>query len=68
VRVLLEEVVLDGPDVVEAELVGEAHLLERVLVDLPLGVRRPRAGHRQLHEYAELHGRPLALLLMSIKI
>ena len=36
VRVLLEEVVLDRPDVVEAELVGQAGLLERV-------VGRPRS-------------------------
>ena len=33
VGVLLEEVVLDRPDEVEAELVGEARLLQRVLVD-----------------------------------
>ena len=32
VRVLLEEVVLDRPHGVEAELVGETHLLEGVLV------------------------------------
>ena len=31
VRVLLEEVVLDLPDVVDAEPVGELDLLERVL-------------------------------------
>ena len=33
VRILLEEVVLDRPHPVEAELVGEARLLERVAVD-----------------------------------
>ena len=38
-RVLLEEVVLDLPDVLEAELVGELDLLERVL---KAGARRPR--------------------------
>ena len=43
VRVLLEEVVLDGPDEVEAELVGEPHLVERVLVHLALDAR-PRTA------------------------
>jgi hypothetical protein len=36
VRVLLEEVVLDLPDVVEAQLVGQLDLVERVLQQ-PLG-------------------------------
>ena len=39
VRVLLEEVVLDGPHRVEAELVGQPRLLERVAVDGLLGGR-----------------------------
>ena len=56
VRVLLEEVVLDRPDVVEAQFVGEAHLLQRVLVGLSFRVARPGAGDRELHEQAEFHG------------
>ena len=56
VRVLLEEVVLDGPDRVEAELVGQPHLLERVLVHLPLDAGRERPRHRQLVEDPEAHG------------
>ena len=44
VRVLLEEVVLDLPHVVDAERVGELDLLERVLDQLVLGVRRPTAA------------------------
>ena len=44
VRVLLEEVVLDGPERVEAHLVAEHRLLERVLVRLVLLVGRPRAA------------------------
>ena len=43
VRVLLEEVVLDGPERVEAHLVAEDGLLDRVLVGLVLLARRPRA-------------------------
>ena len=44
VRVLLEEVVLDLPGVVEAEPVGELDLVERVLEEPVLAVRVPVAG------------------------
>ena len=44
VRVLLEEVVLDLPHVLDAELVGELDLLERVLDQLRARCRRPRAA------------------------
>ena len=44
VRVLLEEVVLDLPDVVEAEAVGELDLVERVGDQALARRRRPRAG------------------------
>ena len=43
VRILLEEVVLHRPGVVDAQPVGEFHLVERVLHQLPLVVGRPRA-------------------------
>ena len=39
-RILLEEVVLDRPDPVESELVGEPGLLERVAVDAAARRRR----------------------------
>ena len=55
VRVLLEEVVLDLPHVVDAELVGELDLLERVLEQLVLGVVGPRPRQLVLVEDAELH-------------
>ena len=58
VRVLLEEVVLDGPERVEAHLVAEDRLLDRVLVRLVLLARRPRARDRDLVEQRELHARP----------
>ena len=44
VAVLLEEVVLDLPHVVDAEPVGELDLVERVLEQLVLVVGGPRAG------------------------
>ena len=55
VRVLLEEVVLDLPHVLDAELVGELDLLERVLDQLALGVVGPRTRVLVLVEDAELH-------------
>ena len=71
VRVLLEEVVLDGPHLVEAQLVGQPHLLERVLVDRALGLARPRPRHRELVEEAELHGlllgSPAALIIARLR-
>ena len=55
VRVLLEEVVLHGPERVEPHLVAEHGLLDRVLVRLVLLVRRPRSGDGDLVEQRELH-------------
>ena len=55
VRVLLEEVVLDLPHVLDAELVGELDLVERVLDQLLLAVLGPRARELVLVEDAELH-------------
>src|SRR5260370_39954064 len=57
VRVLLEEVVLDGPEGVEADLVAEDGLLDRVLVGPVLAVAIPRASDGDLVEERELHGR-----------
>ena len=47
---------LDGPDGVEAELVGQADLLQGVHVHLALGLALPRSRHGQLVEDPELHG------------
>src|SRR5207302_1542922 len=58
VAVLLEEVVLDLPAVLDAELVGELALLERVLQQRVLGVLVPRTRQLVLVEQAELHGNP----------
>ena len=55
VRVLLEEVVLDLPHVVDAEGVGELDLLQRVLDQLLLAALLPRAGVLVLVEDPELH-------------
>ena len=55
-RVLLEEVVLDHPGVVVAKLVGELELVERLLQQVVLAGRRPRARQLVLVEHAEFHG------------
>ena len=55
VAVALEEVVLDRPHPVEAELVGEDRLLEGVLVHEALAVAVERRGHGELEEDAEAH-------------
>ena len=53
--VLLEEVVLDLPHVVEAEGVGQRDLVEGVVEEAVLGVFVPRATDLVLVEDAELH-------------
>ena len=58
--VFLEEVVLDGPDGVEAEFVGGADLFEAAVVDGVLDVVFPGAGDGDFVEDAEAHGgRPI---------
>src|SRR3954463_6294779 len=54
-RVLLEEVVLDLPDVVVPERVHELDLIEGVLQQLVLAVRTPRPRELVLVEEPELH-------------
>jgi hypothetical protein len=56
VRVLLEEVVLDGPERVEADLVAEHGLLDGLLVGAVLALGIPGPRHRDLVEQRELHG------------
>src|SRR2546423_9605806 len=58
VRVLLEEVVLDLPDVIEAERVGQLDLFEGVPQQLFLGPGGPRPGQLVLVEQSEPHGAP----------
>ena len=55
VRVLLEEVVLDLPHVVQAQAVGQLHLLERLGDQALLGAVVPGAGELVLVEDAEAH-------------
>ena len=55
VRVLLEEVVLDGPEGMEPGLLTEDGLLERVLVRGVLLAVREGLRHRDLVEQRELH-------------
>ena len=56
VRVLLEEVVLDGPDRMESHFVGDPHLLQAAVIDLMLDVVLPGSGHGDFVEDAEFHG------------
>src|SRR5262249_30104765 len=55
VRVLLEEVVLDGPEGVEAGLLAGDRLRERVLVGEVLAVGTPGTGDGDLVEEGEPH-------------
>src|SRR5580700_11956420 len=55
VRVLLEEMVLDLPDVVDAEPVGELDLVERLLVEPQLRILGPRLRQLMLVEKSEFH-------------
>ena len=59
VRVMRERGVLDGPDHVESQLLGEQRLLDDVGEHLPL-VGRRRVGHLGLVDQREPHGPTLA--------
>src|SRR5687768_15303173 len=67
VRILLQEVMLDLPDAVEAGTLRHHYLLQRVLQQAPLGVLAPGPRKLVLVEEAEPHsgvehtGRPLTL-------
>src|SRR6266568_6224265 len=53
--VLLEEVVLDLPGIVDAQAIGQLHLIERVLEELKLAAGLPRPRELMLVEDAEFH-------------
>src|SRR5579875_3155645 len=55
VRVLFQEVMLDLPRVIEAEPIGELHLLERLLNQAKLAALVPRPRELMLVEDPELH-------------
>jgi len=57
-RVFLEEMVLDLPDVIDADPVGEFDLLKRVAIEPLLGVFFPRLRQLVLIEKPELHRLP----------
>ncbi len=56
-RIFLEEMMLDLPCMVDAELVGEFDLVERVLEQFQLVAILPGARQLMLVEDAEFHGR-----------
>ena len=60
VRILLEEVVLDAPGVVEPQPIGELDLRQRIRDDALLRARVPRLRHLQLVEDSESHSSRLA--------
>ena len=47
-RILLQEMMLIGPDIVEAKPVGDLYLRQRVLDQPVFGVLRPRTRQLQL--------------------
>src|SRR5215469_5653310 len=55
-RILFEKMMLDCPYGIEAELIGELHLLQAVVIDVLLGFAAPRTRDGNLIEQAELHG------------
>jgi hypothetical protein len=55
VRVFLQEVVLHLPDIVEAELVGQLHLVEGVLEQLLLQPLGPGTGQLVFVKDAKSH-------------
>jgi hypothetical protein len=62
VRVFFEEMMLDRPHVIEAQLVGELHLLKAVVVDRALFLGRPGTRDGDLVEQAEFHRQPPVVL------
>ena len=64
VRVLAQEVVLGGPDVLEPELLAhhrQLKVLEQALLLIAGDDRLLVRGHEHLREIAELHGFPLVI-------
>jgi len=59
VRILLEEVVLDLPDVVDPQAIGELDLVERLLIKTQLGILAPRLRQLVLVKQSEFH-RPVS--------
>ena len=55
VGILFEKVVLDFPGVIEAQLVGQFNLVQRVVEQLIFAVREPGLGQLQFVENAEFH-------------
>ena len=55
VAVLLEEVVLRGPDHVIAESIGQDRLLDRLVEGANLRIWIPRLGYLDLEEQSEFH-------------
>ena len=55
VRVLFQEMMLGGPDVVVSALIGEDRLFERILEQRVLGIAGPGPGELMLVKTAKFH-------------
>src|SRR6516165_9642769 len=55
VRIFLEKMVLDLPGIIDAEAVGELHLIERLLVNAVLVTRLPGPRNLMFVKNAEFH-------------
>ncbi len=60
-RILLEEVMLDFPHVIDADFVGEFDLVERVLDQFQFRAGTPRTGQLMFVERPKFHRRFLPL-------
>ena len=54
-RIFLEEMMFDRPDIVETEPVGELNLVERILVELLLQTLGPGPRQLKLVEQTKAH-------------
>src|SRR5580700_6965358 len=54
-RILLEEMMLDGPDGIEAQFIGQRDLFEAVIENPFFGFAVPWARYRDLIEDSEFH-------------
>jgi hypothetical protein len=60
-RILFEEVMLDFPHMIDAELVGEFYLIECILEKLELGTFFPGAGQLMFVECSQFHAEEISL-------
>ena len=67
-RILFEEMMFDGPDVVETQFVGQLGLLKCFLVDAVFGFGIPRTWELQLEKETQLHVVPPGRYARSVRL